>query len=130
MVKAGLAHTGDSMALCMVKSDYTVAFTYADPRAAEVALAGDFTGWAPRPMRLEADGWTLEVGPLAPGAYAYKYIVDGRWRGDPENPLGRDDGYGGRNAAFVIGGQPLGDPRAIRVASLNLHTWQENNAHA
>ncbi|MDI1475355.1 endonuclease/exonuclease/phosphatase family protein [Polyangium sp. y55x31] len=114
---------------CSVAPDGSVTFAHRDERASSVLLAGDFTGWGKDPIPLVkregTDLWTLTTRPLSRGVHAYKLVVDGRWIADPANPLDVDDGLGGRNSAFVVGGRDLGDPSAIRVLSLNLHTYQE-----
>ncbi len=114
---------------CTVKSDGSAVFAYRDASAGAVMVAGDFTGWSASPMpmpRAEGTGaWTVTTSALSAGVHAYKYIVDGRWIVDPANHLSVDDGFGGRNAAFVVGGRALGGPGAVRIASLNLHTYQE-----
>jgi 1,4-alpha-glucan branching enzyme len=50
-----------------------------------------------------SDGeWTLFY-PLAPGSYAYKFVVDGKnWVPDPSNPLSEPDGFNGRNSILKI----------------------------
>ncbi|MBS1797451.1 MAG: peptidase [Acidobacteria bacterium] len=55
--------------------------------AQEVNLAGDFNGWSRRSLKMTrtTDGWTLDVE-LEPGRTEYKFVVDGRWIADPENP--------------------------------------------
>lgn len=69
-----------------------------------VSLAGSFPAapWdAPKPMAdPDGDGrWTLDV-PVPPGEHQYKFIVDGSWIPDPDNPDTTDDGFGGRNSVF------------------------------
>lgn len=100
------------------------------PHARAVSLAGDFTRWAAGalPMAREGDLWRCVVPSLPLGLRAYKFIVDGHWHSDPHNAWGRPDGHGGWNSSFVI--DPvcsLGGARALRVASLNLHTYQERD---
>jgi hypothetical protein len=76
--------------------------------AADVRLAGDFNGWIPdkdvRSM-VETEGatrvWT-KVLRLPPGTYEYRYVVDGEWREDPENPLAVPGPVGGRNSILVV----------------------------
>jgi len=66
-----------------------VLFSYFDPGAGEVMVAGDFNGWLPserfKLRRQENGNWRLRV-PLKAGEYHYKFIVDGRSREDPVNP--------------------------------------------
>ena len=69
-----------------------VVVQYRDPAASDVRIAGDFNGWVPdKGVRslIESDGetrvWT-KILRLPPGTYQYRYVVDGEWRDDPENP--------------------------------------------
>lgn len=116
---------------CAVASDGTVTFAYRDAAASSVVVASDFTGWDGAPLPLArvsgTDLWTAQVKVPGAGLHAYKYIVDGRWIADPASRLTRADGFGGRNSVFVAGRRSLGGPGAIRVASLNLHTYQERD---
>lgn len=52
--------------------------------AKKVILTGNFNNWNERElqMRKTSTGWQLPYV-LAPGAYEYKYIVDGQWLIDP-----------------------------------------------
>jgi 1,4-alpha-glucan branching enzyme len=81
-----------------------VEFTFAG-NAQSVALAGDFNQWSPTtdPMKRGPDGaWTI-VKKLAPGTYAYKYVVNGTtWKQDEANPNGTDDGFGGKNSVVTV----------------------------
>jgi 1,4-alpha-glucan branching enzyme len=83
-----------------------VLFRYRNADAKRVCLAGDFNDWSPTsdPMTDDnGDGeWTLFY-PLAPGTYAYKFVVDGRnWIADPRNPLSEPDGFNGRNSIVQV----------------------------
>ena len=76
--------------------------------AADVRLAGDFNGWVPDKdvqSTVESEGstrvWT-KVLSLPPGTYEYRYVVDGEWREDPENPLAVPAPVGGRNSVLVV----------------------------
>jgi CubicO group peptidase (beta-lactamase class C family) len=55
--------------------------------ARHVSLAGSFNDWNDLtiPMRWKNGAWEALVE-LAPGAYQYKFVVDGVWIPDPENP--------------------------------------------
>jgi len=77
------------------------------PDATRVQVAGDFNHW-------NADGedgdmhptdrpgvWRKDV-PLAPGRYAYRLIIDGRWCADPANPYVESNPYGELNSVFEV----------------------------
>jgi endonuclease/exonuclease/phosphatase family metal-dependent hydrolase len=113
-----------------VLPDGTAVFAFDRPWAGSVEVAGDFTGWAERPIRLRPDPRTdLWVGktpePLPDGPHFYKFVVDGVWQPDPANPVRETDGYGGVNSAFGVGGRDLGGEGAVRIVSLNLRMHQE-----
>jgi chromosome partitioning protein len=81
---------------------------YRDLRASDVRIAGDFNGWVPdKGVRslIESEGptrvWT-KILQLPPGRYQYRYIVDGEWREDPENPETAGGAVGGRNSVLVV----------------------------
>ncbi|MEM6290611.1 MAG: DUF1592 domain-containing protein [Myxococcota bacterium] len=77
-----------------------------------VQLAGSFNAWTPDAddgawslsYDAAADRWSGEA-PLAPGEYAYKFVIDGTdWIPDPENPQTADDGFGGSNSVLTVVG--------------------------
>jgi chromosome partitioning protein len=85
-----------------------VVVRFRDPAASDVRIAGDFNGWVPdKGVRslIEAEGetriWT-KILHLAPGRYQYRYVVDGEWREDPDNPDGVASQVGGRNSVLVV----------------------------
>lgn len=55
--------------------------------AEKVFLAGNFNAWngAELLMQKTSDGWFLPYN-LSSGNYEYKYVVDGKWIIDPDNP--------------------------------------------
>lgn len=72
-----------------------------------VRLAGEFTDWATSPLSMTTSGSVHEIT-LAPGPnlvggtmYAYKIVVDGEWRLDPNNRYRKLLG-GQMNSAFVL----------------------------
>jgi len=81
-----------------------VTFEYYNPSARTVFIAGDFNSWSPtaNPMRSDGEGNWSAVIELPPGEYQYKFVVDGSWQPDPENPRTKPDGYGGINSVAVI----------------------------
>ena len=50
-----------------------------------VAVGGEFNGWTEEALSgPDAEGyWEVDLGALAPGEYAHKFIIDGGWEGDP-----------------------------------------------
>jgi chromosome partitioning protein len=86
--------------------EVVVEFRHSD--AGEVRIAGDFNGWIPDrgvESRVQGEGpdrvWT-KVLRLPPGTYQYRYVVDGEWREDPENPRFVCGPVGGRNSLLVV----------------------------
>jgi hypothetical protein len=86
------------------KVDGGIKFTYDDPEAGAVFLAGSFNGWnaTANPMvRNDSGVWeiTMELGP---GKHEYKYVVDGAWITDFANPSSAPDPYGGVNSIVEL----------------------------
>ena len=84
-----------------------VVVRFRDPAASDVRIAGDFNGWVPdKGVRslIESEGatrvWT-KILQLPPGTYQYRYVVDGEWREDPDNPE-RADNEVGRSSVLVV----------------------------
>ena len=70
--------------------------------AQDVAVLGTFNSWVPVGLQRQPDGtWQRELR-LTPGTYAYKLLVDGRLRPDPEAGKTEPDGFGGRNSVLVV----------------------------
>lgn len=61
--------------------------------AGNVVLAGSFNRWSQNEFLMEktVDGWQMDIV-LPAGQYEYKFIVDGRWMPDPQNPLAVGEG--------------------------------------
>jgi chromosome partitioning protein len=81
---------------------------FRDGEASDVRIAGDFNGWVPdKGVRslIESEGatriWT-KILQLPPGTYQYRYVVDGEWREDPDNPEAVSSSVGGRNSVLVV----------------------------
>lgn len=72
-----------------VSAERMVTFRIGAPKAEVVRLsASDIPGMdQPRPLTKADDGtWAITVGPLEPGAYRYKFNIDGVPTLDPRNP--------------------------------------------
>jgi len=74
---------------------------HADARV--VAVAGTFNNWNQSQMLFgkEGDVWVCRID-LAPGKYTYKFIIDGDWILDPDNPTTEDDERGFTNSVVVV----------------------------
>lgn len=79
-------------------------FFFHDDAAGSVALAGDFNGWGPSPLKREDSGvWRVALALPPAGRYRYKFVVEGgRWTDDPANGLKEHDGFGGFNSLLDI----------------------------
>jgi 1,4-alpha-glucan branching enzyme len=73
-----------------VKSDGSVVFRILAPKAASVSLqASDIQGLergGPQFAKDKNGVWEAAVGPIKPGAYRYRFMVDGVEVMDPRNP--------------------------------------------
>lgn len=80
-----------------------VRFTYHEPEAREVYVAGTFNDWNPcrDSLKRSPRGWTLTKA-LRPGIYEYRFIVDGIWRDDPSCPARRSNPFGGENCVLEV----------------------------
>jgi chromosome partitioning protein len=81
---------------------------FRDASARDVRIAGDFNGWVPdRGVESETreDGgarvWR-KILHVPPGAYEYRYVVDGEWREDPANPDRVASPIGPPNSRLVV----------------------------
>ncbi len=72
--------------------------------AQSVALMCESNGWKAQPMTKGSNGkWSVKVD-LAPGSYAYKFLVNGTdWIFDPANPS-RKDVAGVENSSMTVNG--------------------------
>src|SRR3990172_2125859 len=91
-----------------IESGYTDSgfiFIYKNPKATEVKIAGDFNNWVPdkgvNTVRHE-DGTWKKIIKISPGAYQYKFYIDGEWMEDPGNPNIVDNKMGSYNSLIVI----------------------------
>jgi cyclomaltodextrinase len=98
---AGGAAVGDATGMRSVEFRYTPVISGVQ----NVFLAGTFNDWNDAQTRMtdpDRDGTYTTTLLLAPGTYQYKFVVDGQWQQDPNNPEGTDDGFGGQNSVLVV----------------------------
>jgi 5'-AMP-activated protein kinase regulatory beta subunit len=67
---------------------HRVKMSFARAKANTVSLVGDFNQWDPNkhPMKQSEEGIWEKIVVLHPGNYEYKFLVDGKWENDPQNP--------------------------------------------
>lgn len=96
------------------QGDRGVEFVADFPDAVQVSVTGDFCEWSVEgiPLLRQADGrWHLQLDVEA-GCYEYKFIVDGVWKVDPNNPERVRNNYGQLNSILVVGGGAGAGPDA------------------
>ena len=71
--------------------------------AKKVILSGTFNRWDEQAFKMKktVGGWELTLQ-LNPGTYEYKFIVDGNWMEDPNNPAKHRNEYDGYNSVVSI----------------------------
>ena len=81
-----------------------ISFSFESSDAKKVILMGDFNNWNPKkhPMKKDDNGkWTKAVI-LPPGQYEYKFLVDGKWKEDPQNDRICPNNLGTYNNVFNL----------------------------
>jgi 1,4-alpha-glucan branching enzyme len=79
-------------------------FEFVDAGAQNVLLVGSFNAWKVRSGRMTrlANGKWVKDLDLAPGAYEYRYVVDGHWVEDPNADHAITNVYGERNSLLSV----------------------------
>ncbi len=99
--------TVEANILSRVKKSRKMTLKYRPQEAVKkVFLAGDFNSWNSNNLPLlgpDKNGDYFIELKLSPGAYKYKFVVDGNWLSDPLNPESVPDGFGGKNSVLKIG---------------------------
>ena len=81
-----------------------ISFSASFPNANRVVLMGEFNGWNAKKhaMSRSDDGVWEKSLLLYPGTYEYKFLVDGGWQNDPENPFNSPNCFGTRNNFIIV----------------------------
>jgi hypothetical protein len=82
-------------------------FVLVAPRAATIALVGDFNDWdtSRTPMRRSGGAVWTAVVPLSPGRHRYAFLVNGsQWLADPGAPAALDDVFGAPSSVVTVDG--------------------------
>ena len=95
-----LVFSGDDLGL----SKKVVTFTLDAPKANSVFIAGDFNQWRlddKSRMRTSEGRWTKRFQ-LIPGSYRYRFVIDGQWQHDPDNPRSQKNPFGSTDSLLEI----------------------------
>lgn len=81
-----------------------ITFSMEDEQAHEIAVSGDFNEWNrnSHPMKRNGNNSWKKIMMLPPGKYEYKFLVDGEWRIDPDNPHQRPNCFGTLNNVLQV----------------------------
>lgn len=81
-----------------------VDFTFEDPDATTVSIAGSFNDWHPSstPMVSLGHGRWAKTLELERGTYEYLFVVDGRWVADPLSAVTVTNPFGGINCCVRV----------------------------
>jgi chromosome partitioning protein len=86
-------------------------FTIQAPYATEVRLVGDFNRWSlnqGKVMERDERGVWMTVVPLQEGEHQYRFMVDGKWTQDPDNPRDTENAFGELNSVITVNGDVSG----------------------
>ena len=85
------------------KTTRKVELSFDAPLAQQVNVAGDFNAWEMTTLVLrKTDGlWKITLE-LKPGAYQYKFLVDGEWVNDPNNVRTAPNEFGSLNNVLEV----------------------------
>jgi hypothetical protein len=101
----GRVERGQPTAQTPDEKRYVVQFTYVNPGASRVYVAGSFNNWQKDKVSLsrtsEQGVWTGTVI-LRPGVYEYMFVVDGQWMVDQLARRYMEDGFGRKNALLYV----------------------------
>jgi len=82
-----------------------VTFSISAPEAKEVYVAGDFNQWQLDDFgRMEPDNgtWRKKIRLMAGSRYHYRFVIDGQWTEDPNNPVQETNPYGQKDSLIEI----------------------------
>ncbi len=110
-----------------VTAEKKIVFRILAPKAAGIVLqAGDIQGLpkgGPQLTRDERGVWETTVGPVTPGSYRYRFIVDGVAVMDPRNPAASESNNNGWSLVHVPGFEWQDAAQAPHGAVASVHYW-------
>lgn len=95
----------DAEAMIALSKSVLVRFALQSPEAQYVYVVGDFNNWSLDESNLlernNNGGWQKSFS-LRPGRYRYKFVVDGQWIHDPDNPEREDNIFGSLDSVLKL----------------------------
>lgn len=91
----------DKLENIFVPKKIPVVFKYSGKYAKEVFLIGTFTSWKDKVAMVKSDGDFVTIVDLPEGEHQYKFVVDGKWEHDPNQPI-IDDTFNGKNNIVTV----------------------------
>ncbi len=81
-----------------------VTFTFNNPEARKVFIAGSFNAWNPsaKPLKKDTKGLWKTIMMLPRGTYEYRFVVDDQWVDDPGPSEKRLNEFGGNNSILTV----------------------------
>jgi 5'-AMP-activated protein kinase regulatory beta subunit len=81
-----------------------VTFSFESSGAKEVILMGEFNNWNTKthPMKSNGNGMWKKSVVIPPGRYEYKFLVDEKWKEDPQNDRTCLNCFGTNNNVFNL----------------------------
>ncbi len=108
-----------------VQQDRRIVFRILAPKAEAVSLqAGDIPGMmrvGPKFVKGENGVWEATVGPIEPGAYRYRFMVDGVAVMDPRNPAVSESNTNDWSLVYVPGAEFMEAGRIPHGAVASVH---------
>jgi 1,4-alpha-glucan branching enzyme len=95
----------------LANDEVVTTFTYTDPNATTVEVAGEFSNWKTLPLAKDTSGTWARTLQLKAGQYGYKFVVNGDWKLDPNNSA-RKSVNGIENSAITVGDAAAPTPAA------------------
>lgn len=88
-----------------------IRFALEAPHAQDVRVTGDFTQWSYEGHVLQRgdDGVWSTVLALGPGRHEYRFIIDGVWVKDPNNPESVTNEFGQENSLIAVPADEAGE---------------------
>ncbi len=101
------------------QAGHNFTFTALKAGVKQVNVAGQFNGWntTSHPLREVTPGRFELFVNLPSGVHPYKFVVDGEWTQDPENPDNADDGSGSLNSITRVSASDRGEPPVVFAES-------------